>query len=109
MHKLRMAFFVVVGILMSAAPTFAQAAVEAGDNANSVAKYSKIAAGFGFAIAAALAAIGQSRVAAAAAEGVARNPGAGARIQTLMILGLVFIETLVLFTFVIIFVAVRVA
>ncbi len=99
MHKLRMAFFAFAAVLMSAAPTFAQAA----DNADSVAKYSKIAAGFGFAIAAALAAIGQSRVAAAAAEGVARNPGAGARIQTMMILGLVFIETLVLFTLVVVF------
>ncbi|MDQ5838063.1 MAG: ATP synthase F0 subunit C [Acidobacteriota bacterium] len=47
--------------------------------------------------------MGQSRVAGAAAEGVARNPGAGARIQTMMILGLVFIETLVLFTLVVVF------
>ena len=102
MHKLRMAFFAVATVLMTAVPTFAQAA-GAADNAESVNKYKAIAAGFGFAIAAALAAIGQSRVAAAAAEGVARNPGAGARIQTLMILGLVFIETLVLFTLVIVF------
>jgi F-type H+-transporting ATPase subunit c len=103
-----MAFFAVVAVLMSAAPTLAQAANTAADNDFSVSKYAKIAAGFGFAIAAALAAIGQSRVAAAAAEGVARNPGAGARIQTMMILGLVFIETLVLFTLVVIFAAVRV-
>ena len=103
MQKLRMAFFAIVGVLATAAPTFAQAA-GAADNDSSVNKYKALAAGFGFAIAAALAAIGQSRVAAAAAEGVARNPGAGARIQTLMILGLVFIETLVLFTFVIVFV-----
>jgi len=102
MNKLRMAFFAVVGVLMTAAPAFAQA-TGAADNDSSVSKYKAIAAGFGFAIAAALAAIGQSRVAAAAAEGVARNPGAGARIQTLMILGLVFIETLVLFTLVIVF------
>ena len=102
MRKLRYAFFAVLTVLMSAAPVLAQAA--APDNASSEAKFGKIAAGFGFAIAAALAAIGQSRVAAAAAEGVARNPGAGARIQTMMILGLVFIETLVLFTFVIVFV-----
>jgi F-type H+-transporting ATPase subunit c len=103
MQKLRMAFFAVVGVIAMAAPTFAQAANAAADNAESVNKYKALAAGFGFAIAAALAAIGQSRVAAAAAEGVARNPGAGARIQTLMILGLVFIETLVLFTLVIVF------
>ena len=103
MSKFRIAFFAVVGVLMSSAPALAQAGAVAADNTESVAKYSKIAAGFGFAIAAALAAIGQSRVAAAAAEGVARNPGAGARIQTMMILGLVFIETLVLFTLVVVF------
>ncbi|MGB8508266.1 MAG: hypothetical protein WCD76_07670, partial [Pyrinomonadaceae bacterium] len=62
MSKLRMLFFAVVGILMASAPTFAQAANAAADNEFSVAKYAKIAAGFGFAIAAALAAIGQSRV-----------------------------------------------
>ena len=106
MTKLRMAFFAIVGVLMSATTTMAQT-VNAQDNAESVLKYKALAAGFGFALAAALAAIGQSRVAAAAAEGVARNPGAGARIQTMMILGLVFIETLVLFTLVVVFAALR--
>jgi F-type H+-transporting ATPase subunit c len=96
-----MAFFAIVGVLAMVAPTLAQTA--AADNAESVNKYKAIAAGLGFALAAALAAIGQSRVAGAAAEGVARNPGAGARIQTMMILGLVFIETLVLFTLVVVF------
>lgn len=106
MSKMRMAFFAVVTVLMSAATTLAQTAESAGagaDNINTVNKYRAIAAGFGFALAAALGAIGQSRIAAAAAEGVARNPGAGARIQTMMILGLVFIETLVLFTLLIVF------
>jgi F-type H+-transporting ATPase subunit c len=103
MGKLRMLFFAIVGVLATAAPVLAQGGAAAADNAESVNKYKAIAAGLGFALAAALAALGQSRVAAAAAEGVARNPGAGARIQTLMILGLVFIETLVLFTLVIVF------
>lgn len=102
MIKLRMAFFAVAAFLMTAVPALAQGE-GAADNASTVAKYRAIAAGFGFAIAAALGAIGQSRIAAAAAEGVARNPGAGARIQTMMILGLVFIETLVLFTLLIVF------
>ncbi|HZH31620.1 MAG TPA: ATP synthase F0 subunit C [Pyrinomonadaceae bacterium] len=107
MHKLRMAFFAVVGVLMAAMPALAQAGQMAADNESSVAKYGKLAAGFGFAIAAGLGAIGQSRVAAAAAEGTARNPGAGGRIQILMIIGLAFIETLVIFTLVIVFAAVR--
>ena len=104
MSKLRIAFFAVVGVLATAAPVLAQGGAAAADNAESTNKFKALAAGLGFALAAALAAIGQSRVAAAAAEGVARNPGAGARIQTLMILGLVFIETLVLFTLVIVFI-----
>jgi F-type H+-transporting ATPase subunit c len=107
MNKLRMAFFAVVGVLMAAMPALAQAGQVAADNESSVAKYGKLAAGFGFAIAAGLGAIGQSRVAAAAAEGTARNPGAGGRIQILMIIGLAFIETLVIFTLVIVFAAVR--
>jgi F-type H+-transporting ATPase subunit c len=101
MNKFRLALFAVVGVMASAVPVFAQNA--AADNDFSVGKYKALAAGLGFGLAAALAAIGQSRVAGAAAEGVARNPGASARIQTLMILGLVFIETLVLFTLVVVF------
>ena len=58
-----------------------------------------ISAAFGMALAAAFCGIAQSRVAAAACEGMARNPGAADAIRAAMILGLVFIETLVLFTF----------
>jgi F-type H+-transporting ATPase subunit c len=48
-------------------------------------------------------AVGQGRAAAAALEGISRNPGASARIQTPMILGLALIESLVLLAFVIAF------
>jgi F-type H+-transporting ATPase subunit c len=61
-----------------------------------------IAAGFGMALAAFGAALGQGRVASAACEGMARNPGAAGAIRASMILGLVFIETLALFTLAII-------
>jgi F-type H+-transporting ATPase subunit c len=47
--------------------------------------------------------LGQGRAAAAAVEGVSRNPGAADRIQTLMILGLALIESLVLMALVIAF------
>lgn len=107
MRKLRMAFFTVLGVMLLAAPALAQAGAEAADNTNTVAKWSKFAAGIGFAIAAGLGALGQSRVAAAAAEGAARNPGASGRIQILAIIGLAFIETLVIFTLVIMFAIVR--
>ena len=103
MNKLRMLFFAVVGVLMAAAPALAQAGAVAADNESSVAKYAKLAAGFGFAIAAGLGALGQSRIAASAVEGAARNPGAAGRIQIMMIIGLALIESLVLFALVIVF------
>lgn len=42
--------------------------------------------------------MGQGKATAAALEGIARNPQAASKIQTPMILGLVFMETLTLFT-----------
>ncbi|MGH9791067.1 MAG: ATP synthase F0 subunit C [Candidatus Acidiferrales bacterium] len=42
-------------------------------------------------------------MAASACEGMARNPGAAEPIRAAMFLGLVFVETLALFTLVIIF------
>jgi F-type H+-transporting ATPase subunit c len=66
----------------------------------SVATAIVLAAGLSVGIAAGLCGIGQGRVGAAACEAIARNPGAAGTIRTAMILGLVFIETLVLFTFV---------
>jgi F-type H+-transporting ATPase subunit c len=59
--------------------------------------------GVGLGIAVGLAGLGQGRVAAAACEGMARNPGARAGVQLAMIFGLAFIESLVLFIWVMIF------
>jgi F-type H+-transporting ATPase subunit c len=103
MRKLNKLFFVVVAVLMAAMPVFAQApaAAAAGDGG---AGLKAIAAGVGFAIAVFGGALGQSRIGAAACEGAARNPGASAKIQTMMILGLALIESLVLFALVIVFV-----
>jgi F-type H+-transporting ATPase subunit c len=47
--------------------------------------------------------LGQGRTAAAALEGISRNPGAASRIQTPMIIGLALIESLVLLAFVVAF------
>ena len=62
-----------------------------------------IGAGVGMAIAAGLCGLGQGKATASAVEALARNPGARAGIQTLLILGLALIESLTLFTLVIIF------
>ena len=102
MRKLNILFMIVVGVLMSAITVFAEtpAAGTAPDNS---AGLKAIAAGVGFAIAVVGGALGQSRIGAAACEGAARNPGAAAKIQTMMILGLALIESLVLFALLVVF------
>lgn len=63
--------------------------------------------GIGAGLAVGLAALGgsfsQGRTASAALEGMARNPAAASNLQTPMVLGLVFTETLTLFAFAISF------
>lgn len=104
MKKVMSMMSVLVTALLVAPAAFAQAGeAAAGGGKNGLVA---IAAGFGMALAAFGGALGQSRVAAAACEGIARNPGATAAIRVAMILGLVFIETLALLTLVIIFVKV---
>ena len=100
MRKLSMLFFAIVGVMMAALPALAQGTPAAVDTNPGM---KAIAAGVGFAIAVVGGAIGQSRIGAAACEGAARNPGAAAKIQTMMILGLALIESLVLFALVIVF------
>jgi F-type H+-transporting ATPase subunit c len=96
-------FLLATGTLMiMAMPAFAQPAT-ATEAAGSSAGLKAIAAGVGFAIAVFGGALGQSRIGAAACEGAARNPGAAGRIQTMMILGLALIESLVLFALLIVF------
>lgn len=102
MKKLNVLFFALVAIMLAAMPVFAQAqpATAAADNGVGL---KAIAAGVGFAIAVFGGALGQSRIGAAACEGAARNPGAAGRIQTMMILGLALIESLVLFALLVVF------
>lgn len=102
MRKLNLLFMAFVAMLMSAMPAFAQA-VQPAESAVSYKGYVAIAAGIGFAIAVLGGALGQSRIGAAACEGAARNPGAAGRIQTMMILGLALIESLVLFALLVVF------
>jgi F-type H+-transporting ATPase subunit c len=83
--------FVLLVLAIFALPAAAQDA--AGAAASTKWAYSAI--GLGIAVAAA--AYGQSKVASAVAEGIARNPAARPGIQLALFLGLAFIESLVLF------------
>jgi F-type H+-transporting ATPase subunit c len=103
MKKLSGLLFMLAASTVLALPAFAQ---EAGKPPEHIARWIVLSAGFSMAIAAAACGIAQSRVAAAACEGMARNPAAAGAIRTAMILGLVFIETLVLFTLAIVIVKV---
>lgn len=86
-----------LAILTLATPAFAQEAV-AGDAANSgLVMWSIITAGFALAIAAFGGALGQGRAVASASEAIARNPGAAGEIRGALILGLVLIESLVIY------------
>ncbi len=100
MRKMMLIFFSLMAILMVTMPAYAQGGTNAAAGGTN---WIAIASGFGMAIAAGLAALGQGRVGAAACEGMARNPAARPGIQLALILGLAFIESLVLFTLVIIF------
>lgn len=64
-----------------------------------------IGAGLAIGIAAFGGAMGQGRAAAAALEGIARNPGASDKVFTPMLLALAFMESLVIFAFLVAFVA----
>ena len=102
MRKLGLLLLVMMFASIFAVPAFAQGAGGGGSTTNWVA----ITSGFAIAIASGLAAQGQGKTASAACEALGRNPAARAGIQVALILGLAFIESLVLFALVIIFVKV---
>jgi F-type H+-transporting ATPase subunit c len=97
-------FLTAIAGLLLAAPAFAQeaGAKAAGGAVNWVA----LTSGFAMAIASAGCAFAQGKAAAAACEGLARNPGARPGIQLALIVALIFIESLSLYTLAIIIVKV---
>jgi len=87
--------FVVMGLGV-ASPVFAQEAAGASASTELV-RWSIITAGFALAIAAAFGALSQAKGLSAAVEGIARNPAAANDIRGNLILGLVLIESLVIY------------
>ena len=90
----------LAALLCWAAPVFAQGGSGGGTN------WVAITSGFAMAIASGLCGLGQAKAVAAAAEGMARNPAAAPAIRFALILGLALIESLALYTLVIIFIKV---
>jgi F-type H+-transporting ATPase subunit c len=90
--------FLLLLLVLAVMPAYAQGTAPV---ASGVGNWTFAGLGLGFAVG--LAALGQSKVASAAAEGMARNPAARPGIQLALFLGLAFIESLVLFVWVMIF------
>lgn len=84
-------------ILLAASPVFAQEPGTGG------VRWNTITAGFAMAIASSVCGLAQGRAISAACEGLARNPGAAPAIRFALLLGLVLIESLALYTLLIIF------
>lgn len=89
--------------LISSSALAQEAAAAAASNQFDAHAMAALAAGLGIGLAVLGGALAQGRAAAAALEGISRNPGAAPRIQTPMILGLALIESLVLMALVIAF------
>jgi F-type H+-transporting ATPase subunit c len=89
----------LVKLFVSIAFLFFATSLLAADGVNPNSHYGAYAIGAALAIglAALGGGIGQGRAAAAALEGIARNPGASGKIFVPMILGMALIESLVLF------------
>jgi F-type H+-transporting ATPase subunit c len=100
MRKLQYLFMFLSAMLL-ATPAFAQSTTDPAR------QWVPLAAGLGMAIASGLCGLGQGKATASATEALARNPGARPGIFLFLILGLAFIESLALYTFVIIFVVVK--
>ncbi len=92
----------LLALLALATPMFAQ-----GGGAAAGTNWVAITSGFAMAIASAVCGLAQAKAVAAACEGMARNPGASAAIRFALILGLALIESLALYTLVIILMQVK--
>ena len=103
MKRVFMVVFMLVLLFSTATPLLAQGSVEADTQ-----KWGIITAGFAMALASVGCAMAQGKAIYAACEGLARNPGAAPSIRFVLLLGLVLIESLALYTLLIVFVKVTV-
>jgi len=91
----------LMAILAVPGLAWAQGAAAAAGSGDMAKAFAVLAAGLGFGLAAGLCGLAQGRAAGSAVDAMARQPGAAARIQTAMIIGLALIESLAIYTLVI--------
>ena len=97
MKKSKLVLLVALLLTLFAAPALAQDGAAGDGGAN----LGLLGAAVGIGIAAAGGAIGQGRATGEACAGLARNPGAGGRIQIMLLIGLAFMESVVIYALVI--------
>jgi F-type H+-transporting ATPase subunit c len=97
-------FFVLALMLVASSVLCAQTP---SGNATSDSKWAiYVGSGFAMAIASGLCGLAQGKAVAACAEAMARNPGASVNIRFALLLGLILIESMALYTLVIVLVKV---
>jgi F-type H+-transporting ATPase subunit c len=94
-------FLILLALFAFASPIFAAEVTPEGTF-----HWVSVTRGFAMAIASAGCGLAQAKAVAAAAEGMGRNPGASAAIRFALLIGLVLIESMALYTFVIVFIKV---
>jgi len=98
---LKLGWFFAIGMMLPFASAMAEEGhAAAGSLASSWS--APIGVGIGIALAVIAAATAQGRIAAAFMDGVSRNPGAQKSMFVPLIISLAFVETLVLFTFLVV-------
>ena len=100
MRKIGTLLFTAMALCLVAPVAFAQGG---GAAASTPTSWVVITSGIAYAIAVAGCGLAQGKATAAACEGLARNPGAAAAIRLALILGLVFIESLTLYMFAVLY------
>ena len=106
MRRLHAALLLSFVVLALATPVFAQGPTAA--ETSNTATWVVITSGFAMAIASSICGLAQGKAIAAACEGLARNPGAAPAIRFALLLGLALIESLAIYTLVVIFVQVKI-
>ncbi len=93
---------VITGLLMLAITLLATVALaDTGDAKAAIIQYTVLAAGLAIGLGAIGSGIGMGTAIGGACEGTSRNPEAGGRIMTTMIIGLAMIESLTIYALVI--------
>ncbi len=98
---------IAMALIALASPVFAQGGNAQQPPAADNQYWIWLTSGFAMAIASAVCALGQGKAISAACEGIARNPGAAGPIQVALFVGLALIESLALYTLVIVFMKVK--